>query len=212
MSARQAIRVIEPRGGEDRLPRPADRDGARRRRQGQPPAGRGADRAAPDGRAARNRSATPPSWTSAARGSRVTSDSFVVTPLRFPGGSIGELAVNGTVNDLAVSGARRSACWSRSCSRPGLPSAVLEAEVRAMADAARRAGVPDPRRRHQGRRARQGRPDVRHDHRLRRAAVRRVARRRHASARAIACWCPARSAITASRSCSRAAISTSRPT
>jgi hydrogenase expression/formation protein HypE len=36
----------------------------------------------------------------------ITTDSFVVKPLRFPGGSIGELAVNGTVNDLAVSGAR----------------------------------------------------------------------------------------------------------
>ena len=36
----------------------------------------------------------------------LTTDAFVVKPLRFPGGSIGELAVNGTVNDLAVSGAR----------------------------------------------------------------------------------------------------------
>ena len=36
----------------------------------------------------------------------LTTDSFVVKPLRFPGGSIGELAVNGTVNDLAVGGAR----------------------------------------------------------------------------------------------------------
>ncbi len=36
----------------------------------------------------------------------MTTDSYVVKPLRFPGGSIGELAVNGTVNDLAVSGAR----------------------------------------------------------------------------------------------------------
>ena len=36
----------------------------------------------------------------------LTTDCFVVKPLRFPGGSIGELAVNGTVNDLAVSGAR----------------------------------------------------------------------------------------------------------
>jgi hydrogenase expression/formation protein HypE len=35
-----------------------------------------------------------------------TTDSFVVHPLRFPGGSIGELAVNGTVNDLACRGAR----------------------------------------------------------------------------------------------------------
>src|ERR1700759_4270350 len=33
----------------------------------------------------------------------MTTDSFVVRPIRFPGGSIGELAVNGTVNDLAVS-------------------------------------------------------------------------------------------------------------
>ena len=38
-----------------------------------------------------------------------TADSFVVKPLSFPGGSIGELAVNGTVNDLAVSGARAEA-------------------------------------------------------------------------------------------------------
>ncbi|HEX6894331.1 MAG TPA: AIR synthase related protein, partial [Bryobacteraceae bacterium] len=36
----------------------------------------------------------------------LTTDSFVVTPLFFPGGDIGHLAVNGTVNDLAMSGAR----------------------------------------------------------------------------------------------------------
>jgi hydrogenase expression/formation protein HypE len=44
----------------------------------------------------------------AVRGARLalTTDSFVVSPLFFPGGSIGDLAVNGTVNDLAVSGAR----------------------------------------------------------------------------------------------------------
>ncbi|MBA2506702.1 MAG: hydrogenase expression/formation protein HypE, partial [Thermoleophilaceae bacterium] len=39
-------------------------------------------------------------------GLAITADSFVVNPLRFPGGSIGDLAVNGTVNDLAVSGAK----------------------------------------------------------------------------------------------------------
>src|SRR5829696_5872299 len=39
-------------------------------------------------------------------GLALTTDSFVVQPIRFAGGSIGELAVNGTVNDLAVSGAR----------------------------------------------------------------------------------------------------------
>jgi len=41
----------------------------------------------------------------------ITTDSFVVTPLVFPGGSIGELAVNGTVNDLAVGGARPACPW-----------------------------------------------------------------------------------------------------
>ena len=43
----------------------------------------------------------------------MTTDSFVVKPLRFPGGSIGELAVNGTVNDLAMAGARPLALTSR---------------------------------------------------------------------------------------------------
>ena len=38
----------------------------------------------------------------------MTTDSFVVKPLRFPGGSIGELAVNGTVNDLASPAPGRS--------------------------------------------------------------------------------------------------------
>ncbi|MCL6569806.1 MAG: hypothetical protein K6T35_13260 [Meiothermus silvanus] len=39
-----------------------------------------------------------------------TADSFVVKPLRFPGGSIGELAVNGTINDLAVPGPNQWRC------------------------------------------------------------------------------------------------------
>ena len=69
----------------------------------------------------------------------ITTDSFVVKPLSFPGGSIGELAVNGTVNDLAVSGARAEAWSSPLCSKPDLPTRILEAEVRAMAKAARRA-------------------------------------------------------------------------
>src|SRR5579872_1040611 len=71
----------------------------------------------------------------------ITADSFVVKPLRFPGGSIGELAVNGTVNDLAVSGARAEALVVTYVLEAGLPSDVLEAEVRAMAGAAKRAGV-----------------------------------------------------------------------
>ena len=47
----------------------------------------------------------------------VTTDGFVVTPVSFPGGSIGELAVNGTVNDLAVSGANKSPWTARVTSR-----------------------------------------------------------------------------------------------
>lgn len=70
-----------------------------------------------------------------------TTDAFVVRPLRFPGGSIGELAVNGTVNDLAVSGARPLALVTTFILEAGLPSEVLRAEVEAMARAAARAGV-----------------------------------------------------------------------
>jgi hydrogenase expression/formation protein HypE len=71
----------------------------------------------------------------------VTTDSFVVKPLRFPGGSIGELAVNGTMNDLAVSGAKGQAMVATFVLEEGLPTTDLEAEVRAMAAAAERAGV-----------------------------------------------------------------------
>jgi len=71
----------------------------------------------------------------------ITADSFVVKPLSFPGGSIGELAVNGTVNDLAVSGARAEALVVTYVLEAGLPTAVLEAEARAMAAAAKRAGI-----------------------------------------------------------------------
>jgi hydrogenase expression/formation protein HypE len=71
----------------------------------------------------------------------ITTDGFVVKPLTFPGGSIGELAVNGTVNDLAVSGARAEALVISFVLEAGLPTEVLEAEVRAMANAARTAGV-----------------------------------------------------------------------
>jgi hydrogenase expression/formation protein HypE len=71
----------------------------------------------------------------------MTTDSFVVKPLRFPGGSIGELAINGTVNDLAVSGARAEAIVVSFVLEAGLPTEILEAEVRAMGQAAEKAGV-----------------------------------------------------------------------
>ena len=71
----------------------------------------------------------------------ITTDSFVVKPLKFPGGSIGELAVNGTMNDLAVSGAKGLAMVVTFVLEEGLPTSVLEDEVRAMAAALHRAGV-----------------------------------------------------------------------
>ncbi len=71
----------------------------------------------------------------------VTTDSFVVRPLRFPGGSIGELAVNGTVNDLAVSGARALALTLSLVLEEGLDTEALRAEAEAVAGAAARAGV-----------------------------------------------------------------------
>jgi hydrogenase expression/formation protein HypE len=71
----------------------------------------------------------------------LTTDSFVVKPLRFPGGSIGELAVNGTVNDLAMAGARPLALTLSLILEEGLPAEELKAEVEAVAEAARAAGV-----------------------------------------------------------------------
>ena len=71
----------------------------------------------------------------------ITTDSFVVRPLHFPGGSIGELAVNGTMNDLAVSGVKGEAMVVTFILEEGLETAVLEAEIRAMAAALRGAGV-----------------------------------------------------------------------
>jgi hydrogenase expression/formation protein HypE len=70
-----------------------------------------------------------------------TTDSYVVKPLRFPGGSIGELAVNGTVNDLAVSGARPLALSLALILEEGLSADALRAEVEAIARAAATAGV-----------------------------------------------------------------------
>jgi hydrogenase expression/formation protein HypE len=70
-----------------------------------------------------------------------TTDSFVVKPLRFPGGSIGDLAVNGTVNDLAVSGARPRALTLSLILEEGLAAGDLRAEVEAIATAAEAAHV-----------------------------------------------------------------------
>ena len=71
----------------------------------------------------------------------LTTDSFVVRPLRFPGGSIGDLAVNGTVNDLAVAGARPVALSLSLVLEEGLPADDLRAEVDAIERAAEAAEV-----------------------------------------------------------------------
>lgn len=71
----------------------------------------------------------------------VSTDGFVVRPLFFPGGNIGDLAVNGTVNDLAVSGARPLFLTASFILEEGLPLDQLGAIAQAMGEAARRAGV-----------------------------------------------------------------------
>ncbi len=70
-----------------------------------------------------------------------STDSFVVTPKFFPGSNIGELAVNGTVNDLAMMGAWPLFLSAALILEEGLDLEVLGAVVAAMADACERAGV-----------------------------------------------------------------------
>jgi len=70
-----------------------------------------------------------------------TTDSFVVSPLVFPGGDIGELAVNGTVNDLAMMGAQPLALSLAYVIEEGLPIEDLRRVTESVAGAAGRAGV-----------------------------------------------------------------------
>jgi len=70
-----------------------------------------------------------------------TTDSFVVTPLFFPGGDIGKLAINGTVNDLAMSGARPLYLSAAFILEEGLPTADLRRIVQSMREAAATANV-----------------------------------------------------------------------
>lgn len=71
-----------------------------------------------------------------------TTDGFVVDPIFFPGGDIGKLAVAGTVNDLAVSGARPAYLSCSFIIEEGLPLADLEKIVVSMAREAEKAGIP----------------------------------------------------------------------
>ncbi len=74
-------------------------------------------------------------------GIALTTDSYVVSPLFFPGGDIGDLAVNGTVNDLAVSGATPLSLSAAFILEEGFPIADLTRIVASMQAAAQRAGV-----------------------------------------------------------------------
>ncbi len=71
-----------------------------------------------------------------------TTDSYVVEPLLFPGGDIGRLAVCGTVNDLAVMGARPLALSAGLVLEEGLPLEILDSVVESMAAASTEAEVP----------------------------------------------------------------------
>jgi hydrogenase expression/formation protein HypE len=71
----------------------------------------------------------------------VTTDGFTVQPLEFPGGNIGSLAVHGTVNDLAVSGATPRYLTLGVILEEGLEIALLRRVVQALAQAARQCGV-----------------------------------------------------------------------
>ncbi len=76
-------------------------------------------------------------------GSRLafTTDSYVVTPIFFPGGDIGHLAINGTVNDLAMSGARPLYVAAAFILEEGFATGELQRVVESMRAAAREAGV-----------------------------------------------------------------------
>ncbi len=70
-----------------------------------------------------------------------STDSFVVSPIIFPGGDIGDLAINGTVNDIAMSGAKPLYLSAGFILEEGLPMDTLGAVAASMARAAREAGV-----------------------------------------------------------------------
>ena len=71
----------------------------------------------------------------------LTTDSYVVSPIVFPGGNIGELAVNGTVNDLAMCGAQPKYLTASFILEEGLSIQELELIVSSMAEAAKKANV-----------------------------------------------------------------------
>lgn len=78
-----------------------------------------------------------------AQGSQLamTTDSFVIDPIEFPGGDIGKLAICGSANDLAVGGARPDFLTCSLILEEGLPLATLERLIKSMAETAQQAGI-----------------------------------------------------------------------
>ncbi len=72
----------------------------------------------------------------------MTTDAYVVSPIFFPGGDIGSLAVNGTINDVAMAGARPLYLSASFVIEEGFPLADLKRVAASMGDAARKAGAP----------------------------------------------------------------------
>ena len=72
----------------------------------------------------------------------MTTDAYVVSPIFFPGGDIGALAVNGTINDIAMAGARPLYLSATFVIEEGLPLADLKRVATSMGEASRAAGVP----------------------------------------------------------------------
>lgn len=72
----------------------------------------------------------------------MTTDGYVISPLFFPGGDIGSLAVHGTINDIAMSGARPLKLTASFILEEGFPLADLKRIADSMGAAARKAGVP----------------------------------------------------------------------
>ena len=141
-------------------------------------------------------------------GSRIamSTDTFVVNPLFFPGGDIGRLAVCGTVNDVATSGAKPLYLSVGFILEEGFRVDDLERILVSMRDVGRRGRRPHRHRRHQGRREGPRRRHL-HQHRRRRRRCPTASTSPSTTASpATRCCSPARSAITASRSSPRARV------
>ncbi len=113
----------------------------------------------------------------------MTTDAYVVSPIFFPGGDIGSLAVHGTINDIAMAGARPLYLSASFIIEEGFPLADLKRIADEHGRGLARGGRADHHRRHQGRRARQGGRRVHLDRGRRRRAARPQALQRRGAAR-----------------------------